>query len=418
MIYIFTSCALNYTPKARILVESVREFVPNVRFCLALADKARSHNEELLKYFDEVIAIDDIDEINDPSWIFKHEIVELATAIKPFVLRKILEKEDCEAVFYFDPDIALFSDLDEMIDELSGNNILLTPHLTDPEKTTRGIEDNELSALRHGVYNLGYIGVSNTIEGRRFVDWWASRLKEYCREDIPAGIFTDQRWIDLVPAFFEGVKSTRHPGYNVAPWNMTNRHIEKNIDGKYTVNNQPLVFYHFTGFDSGAHHDMMSIYSNNSPVAVELFNWYENKLEKTDNDPLAATPWAYGVFDDSQVISKLQRTVYRTREDLYKAFSNPFEVDSSNEHMTYKAWWDMIGSSESSKQEQVEPAKTIYPTANEFPLLAGRHIFVHTWNFLGTHDYRKRAIKSIINTYRLWGVKGVISLVSRKAMGL
>jgi len=417
MIYVFTSCALNYTPKARILVESVRKHAPNVRFCLALADKARGHSEELLEYFDEVISVEDIDEINTPSWIFKHAIVELATAIKPFVLRRILEKEDCEAVFYFDPDTALFSQLDEMIEELSGNNILLTPHLTDPEKTKRGIEDNELSALKHGVYNLGYVGVRNTAEGKRFADWWASRLKDYCRDDIPAGIFTDQRWIDLAPAFFEGVRATRHPGYNVAPWNMTNRHIEKGADGDFMVNGEPLVFYHFTGFDSGAHHDMLSIYSSNSSAAVEVFNWYESKLQETGNDPLSETPWAYGTFDDGELITKLQRVVYRDREDLHKAFSNPYEVGSSNEYQTYKTWWAMTGASEANQQEQSETTNEIYPTTNEAPPVAGRYVFAHMRNFITTQDYRKRATKSIISTYRLWGIKGVMLLVLKKARG-
>jgi len=410
MIYAFTSCALNYAPKARILVESMRKHAPQVRFCLALADKAREHDQELLKYFDEVISIEDIDEINNPSWIFKHEIVELATAIKPFVLREILKKDDCDAVFYFDPDMALFSDIEEMTEELFKNNILLTPHLTDPETTIRGIEDNELSALKHGVYNLGYVGVRNSSEGKRFADWWASRLKNYCRDDIPAGIFTDQRWIDLAPAFFEGVKPTRHPGYNVAPWNMTNRHIEKDIGHNYTVNKKPLVFYHFTGFDSGAHRDMLSIYSSNSPAAAEIFSWYVEQLEERSGDPLSKTPWAYGVFEDGSPISKQQRLLYRDREDLKKAFPNPYSILNNNNKPSFSTWWNTTGILEINPK--ISPTKNMPTTYEKSPPIANtenKKSFIQKLTLILTNNtYRKNTTAIIRKTYLLWGIKGVI----------
>jgi len=410
MIYAFTSCALNYAPKARILVESMRKHAPQVRFCLALADKAREHNQELLEYFDEVISIEDIDEINNPSWIFKHEIVELATAIKPFVLREILKKDDCEAVFYFDPDMALFSNIEEMISELFKNNILLTPHLTDPETTIRGIEDNELSALKHGVYNLGYIGVRNSSEGKRFADWWASRLKNYCRDDIPAGIFTDQRWIDLVPAFFEGVKPTRHPGYNVAPWNMTNRQIEIDIENNYTVNGKPLVFYHFTGFDSGAHRNMLSIYSSNSPSAAEIFSWYVKQLEERSNDPLSATPWAYGTFDDGSPISKQQRLIYRDREDLKKAFPNPYSTLTNKHKPSFSTWWHTTGMFETNPEKSsTKNALTTHEKPSSTPdIKAKKPLTKKIFLILTNNEYRNNITVIIRNTYVLWGIKGVL----------
>lgn len=418
MIYVFTSCALNYVPKAKLLINSVRKHAPQVGVCLALADRIGKFREELERDFDLVISIDDLAEINNPAWCFKHTIVEFATGIKPFVLRKLLDREDCEAVFYFDPDTVLFSGIDRMIDELSSTNILLTPHLTDPEISQRGIEDNELSALRHGVYNLGYVGVRNTEEGKRFANWWASRLKDYCRDDIPGGIFTDQRWCDLVPAFFDNVKVTRYPGYNVAPWNMTNRQIKRLSNGCYTVNGKPLVFYHFTGFDSGAHHIMMSLYSKNSPAAAELFSWYKSELERTSGDPLSATQWAFLTFDDGEPISKPQRETYRHREDLQRAFPNPFTVDKSRKKLTYKQWWYDTGVIELGLEEKsaatdsnVEAVRqsTVQPVPAK-----GKSGFGVFWMLLSSREHRVRSYSLIRNTFYLWGIKGVIALVIRR----
>src|SRR6185369_3335902 len=99
-----------------------------------------------------------------------------------------------------------------------------------------------ICALQHGIFNLGFIGVNNSGEGKRVARWWASRLHDFCMDDIPRGLFTDQRWIDLVPAFFDGCAVMRDPGYNVAPWNLTHRKVEGSLASGLTVNGEPLVF--------------------------------------------------------------------------------------------------------------------------------------------------------------------------------
>ena len=42
----------------------------------------------------------------------------------------------------------------------------------------------------------------NGAEGRRFAAWWRDRLHRFCWDDVPGGLFVDQRWCDLVPALF------------------------------------------------------------------------------------------------------------------------------------------------------------------------------------------------------------------------
>ena len=34
-------------------------------------------------------------------------------------------------------------------------------------------------------------------------DWWCQRAYRFNRDDVPNGLFTDQRWMDLVPALFD-----------------------------------------------------------------------------------------------------------------------------------------------------------------------------------------------------------------------
>ena len=82
--------------------------------------------------------------------------------------------------FSLDPDIAVFAPLDAIDALLERHSIVLTPHQTEPESSRSAILDNEVSSLKHGVFNLGFIAVSNSEQGLRFVDWWSDRLRDFC----------------------------------------------------------------------------------------------------------------------------------------------------------------------------------------------------------------------------------------------
>ena len=333
-IHVFTSAAYNYLPKVRVLFNSIRKTHPNWRLHLLLVDDNKSLIDIELEDFDEVHSIDELDIPNFKSWIFKHSIVELATAVKPFLLVKLLERQDCDAVIYFDPDISIFSSLEELIQVFANNSIVLTPHLTEQDFGLDAILDNEISCLKHGTYNLGFIGVKADSNGLKFGHWWRDRLYHFCYDDIPSGLFTDQKWIDLVPALFEGVEILRSPQYNVAPWNIANRILEIDVFGRYLVNSMPMSFYHFTGFDSGAHKIMAVKNSRANPNVIKIIEWYSSELDKYK---VQKRGWGYDSYSNGVKISREQRLIYRSRNDLQITFPDPFLSSS------FLEWWESQG---------------------------------------------------------------------------
>lgn len=340
-VHVFTCAAFNYIPKVRMLFQSIRHYHPEWTIHLALADAKRPEIDLSSEPLDDILSVAELDIPDWQGWAYCHTIVELATAIKPFMLMRLLQLPGCKKVIYLDPDTVIFSRLEDILEALDNANIVLTPHQTKPETSLAAVMDNEICSLKHGIYNLGFCAVAATDIGLAFATWWADRVYHFCRADIPNGLFTDQRWIDLVPAFFTDVAIMRSSRHNVASWNLTTRDFRL-IEGRYFVDGEPLGFYHFTGFDSGAHRGMALKNAGEHSDVHKLIDWYEKQTENLAQDPLAKMVWAYGQHTDGSVITKEQRIVYRERIDLQRAFSNPFKD-------AYNQWWLTQGKKEYPK---------------------------------------------------------------------
>lgn len=335
-LHLFTCAAVNYLPKVRTLCRSIRQHHPEAVIHLALADARPAWLTTEGEPFDDIMELPALGIPNWHAWTFMHNVVELSTAIKPFALKRLLELPGTRAVLYFDPDMALFSRVDDILATLESANVALTPHQTKPERTRETVVDNEITSLRMGVFNLGFVGVANTPEGHAFTDWWAQRTYEFCRADVHNGLFTDQKWINFAPIFFDGVAILKSSRHNVATWNLTTRVMVGDRTRGFTVDGEPLGFYHFTGFDSGAHKVMALKNAEGNQSVQELIAWYEREIEPARNDPVNDWPWAYAKFADGTPIEAHHRWLYREYKDLQAAFPDPYLV--SRDKLTFLDW--------------------------------------------------------------------------------
>ena len=354
----YTSIISNYLPKALILAESLKRFNPEIEFWLVMPQTDAPPVDLTNTGVDHVMTLDGLGIPDQDGWVFKHTIVEASTAVKGKMLEHLLALPDTEAVFYFDPDIVIFHPLQRLIAEFDRASILLTPHQTLPEETTAAILDNEISMLIHGIYNLGFVGVKNSAEGNRFARFWSSRLIDYCYDDKPRGIFTDQAWCDFVPAYFDEVKVLRDPVYNVCTWNLTHRTVAGTFPDAITANGQDLIFYHFSGFDSGAQLLALDKWAQQMPILYTMRDWYLAESDRRGQQQLGKVPWQYGVFDDGTPVTKDQRWLYRERADLQAAFPHPLQTADAGK--SYLAWWNAGG-----HREMPDANPAIRTTQNE-----------------------------------------------------
>lgn len=95
----------------------------------------------------------------------------------------------------------------------------------------------------YGVYNGGLWGVSNDEAGRVILAWLMQGLRATTMR------FADQKLLPLAAQLFSTrFASLLSPGYNVAYWNLHERHVIKQGD-RYFVNGEPAVFFHLSGFN-------------------------------------------------------------------------------------------------------------------------------------------------------------------------
>jgi len=250
----FTICSLNYFAQALSLGESLRKTNPQYKFVIGLVDKLdefyESGDEELISLVQkcDIVEIDKLDIPDFESFYVRYNITELNTAVKPYFFDYFFRNtKDLEFVVYFDPDILVYSRLEDLDKHLIAYNFVITPHILSPLDDD-GCALDEQQINNTGIYNLGFIAVRYSDESQRFINWWKERLYKYCYVNFHKGLFVDQIWINFLPIFFSKTLIERDLGYNVAYWNLHERTVGFH-HGAYAINGETaLKFYHFSGF--------------------------------------------------------------------------------------------------------------------------------------------------------------------------
>ncbi|MBI2212963.1 MAG: glycosyltransferase [Acidobacteria bacterium] len=322
---LFSIVSPNYRAFARVLMASAKRHQPDWDRFVLFVDSGSDFTLPAGEPF-TAVPLADLALPNRQQFCFKYTILELNTAVKPWMFEHLFAK-GYDRVVYLDPDIAIFSPLVELDGGPAETFLTLTPHLTGPI----GGDDHpsERSILQAGTYNLGFLAARRQPSLGAFLSWWQDRLEHQCVVEIERGLFVDQKWIDLAPGLFPGVSVLRHEGYNVAYWNLAQRTVK--TDGRgYSVNGQPLRFFHFSGYDPGLtgrvskHHHSLRLVDVGD--AREVIDAYGDALLASGYDEFRGLPYGYGFFSNGARVSDTARHAYRNSPDLRaEAGENPFE---------------------------------------------------------------------------------------------
>ncbi|MCA9068207.1 MAG: hypothetical protein KDA84_04755, partial [Planctomycetaceae bacterium] len=240
-----TIFAKNYLAQARTLATSFQKWHPEIPLFGLLADECDGHFTPETEPF-HLLKLDQVDLPDLHRLKVQSTRQQLAVLAKPFLIQYLLDR-GFQAVLLLDPDVWILNRLDSLLELIRRHSVVLTPHLLEPPSAKHRLS-REFNILVSGIYNGGCLGVSDTLTSRQFLGWFQERLLAHCRHAITEGVYYDQRWLDLVPTYFDDVKICCDPGVNIAYWNLPERQLER-ANGTYSVQGQPAKFFHFSGFE-------------------------------------------------------------------------------------------------------------------------------------------------------------------------
>jgi hypothetical protein len=298
----FTICTRGYLPRALHLADSVRVAHPGSLLVLVMCERQLSNHAQIANHFDMLICATEIGIDDCELFMLRHDETEACTAIKAAALLAIQALLPNESQFvYLDSDIWVLSRFKEVEQALQNHDIILTPHQLGEQFRFDEIIGNLFPVMLNGVYNLGFFAINKSAVSTRFLLWWNSLLKNFCYVDRKRGLFFDQRWIDIAPSLFP-VHSLHHPGYNVAKWNIARRNITCS-DGMYSVNGEPLRFYHFSGSDTD---DDQKYFGRDAPLANhpvrQLRSEFKDRIEARKTEE--KSEWSYNRFLSGEKLSR------------------------------------------------------------------------------------------------------------------
>lgn len=168
-----------------------------------------------------------------------------------------------DLVIYLDADLFFFGSPGLVTSALSGGDVGIIPH-SYPIRHAK-------SWGKFGTYNVGWVGIRNSDNGRACAEWWAERCLEWCSDTPLDGKYADQGYLDQFPELFKGVKILENRGFNLAPWNTFGQKISQDGKGRVLVGDQTqLIFFHFHGLKRFGKWMATSQLNYRSPASKEL----------------------------------------------------------------------------------------------------------------------------------------------------
>ncbi|MCA1832482.1 MAG: glycosyltransferase family 4 protein [Actinobacteria bacterium] len=308
-----TIVARNYLAFARVMADSFRAHHPHARVDVLVLDAVPGSDNSGEPF--RVLTPQDVGldtrEFHRMATIY--DVTELATAVKPWVLRSLIAEYGAPVV-YLDPDIEVFAPLDEVDTLAEEHGVVLTPHSIRPMPRD-GMVPTEADIMVAGTFNLGFIAVGP--RGSDFLEWWAERLRRDCINEIGDGLFVDQRWVDLAAQYFECFV-LKDDTYNVAYWNLDSRTLDYDDAGVFRVNGRPLRFFHFSGFHP-QNPAVLSKHQRNrprhqptrNPVLRQICQTYAAKLLNRGFAEAADVPYGFASSVGGVRLTKSLRRSYR-----------------------------------------------------------------------------------------------------------
>jgi len=232
----------NYLLKGLAVIFSLERFIKDFNFyVLCLDDITFEILSKLNKKNLILIKLDEIENWDQRLLEVKKQrtFKEYCWTLASNLCRFILETKNVEMITYLDSDIYFFNSPEAIFDEIDNNSIAIIEH--------RFSKNRKFFEEKAGRFNVSWVSFKNNDFGKEALNWWSEKVIEWCYDRYENGKFGDQTYLNDWSERFKGVYIIQNVGANVAPWNIKDYKLEEK-NQNLSVNDKPLIFYHFHGF--------------------------------------------------------------------------------------------------------------------------------------------------------------------------
>lgn len=163
-------------------------------------------------------------------------------------------------------------------------------------------------------------GLKRSPESEAFTHWYLKVLRFLCLNDLALPpqerqshstvLFADQRWLDLVPAYFRKVVVAPERGYNLGHWNVGNDRLNLRGD-RLHIGEDRVFLLHLSGWQADAP-DRLSRHSpldwSNDSVWTDIHAEYGETLMALQK--VFERLYPFNAHTDGSAITRAERRRY------------------------------------------------------------------------------------------------------------
>ncbi|MDR6194870.1 hypothetical protein [Siphonobacter sp. SORGH_AS_0500] len=242
--HFFTACWTKHLPNIAILADQVAQHHPGSFLYVGWIDQPI---DVTLPENVSVVSYDQLSILKNLA--HKYTQTELLHIARVF-LAKWLLKED--TLVFLEPETQIFRPLTELSTALTKQPAVLFSQWLRPHPD-RQFPDSK-HYLNYGTYFSGIWGIRPGTITNQFLEWWCHNLETRGGYNLCEGQGSDQLWLDMAPALFEGVFPLRNSAYGIHVGNAFERSGENpasfhfhsmKADGSYPsyVSNRSIPSY-------------------------------------------------------------------------------------------------------------------------------------------------------------------------------
>jgi len=275
-----------YLIKGIAMLRSLATHCPTAKaFVLCMDEKTQTLLEQLDLPFVQCIPLRAIEDEALRAVKNERGVAEYCWTLSPCLPWYVLQQNpEIDFITYLDADLLFYSAIQPLLDEIGNASIAIIEHRFAPR-----LKDREVN----GRFCVEWVSFRRDEEGMACLARWKEQCIAWCYYRLEDGKMGDQKYLDEWPARYSSCHILQHPGAGIAPWNYEQYQFSQDSAGALTVNDSPLLFYHFHQFqllENGKFDRLSRFYTSVCREPALLYEYYEREIKKSMLEVRAIDP--------------------------------------------------------------------------------------------------------------------------------